>query len=160
MRFTPVTEEDAAGCLPKGEYDAVVAKATEKRSQAGNDMIELDLTVYGEFGTEVSVRDWILAGEKGARKLQGFCKCAGLWDTYLAGELTPDSCLNRNLVVGIKIEDGDFGPQNRVSYYKHSKPQEPEESKAGQGVSPQQRNAAGTGRADPTKPPTGDEIPF
>ena len=57
MRFAPVSEEIAAGCLPKGEYDAVVNSAVEKTSKAGNPMIELELTVYGQAGAEVKVKD-------------------------------------------------------------------------------------------------------
>ena len=156
MRFTPTSEEDAAGCLPKGEYDAVVSTAVETTSKAGNDMIAIELTVYGQGGRTVNVKDWLLSN--GQRKLQGFCKSAGLWDIYQAGELTAAGCLNRNVTVSLKIEDGDYGPQNKVAYYKSSKPEEP--AAAMHGVSPQQQRAAGTGRADPTKPPTDAEIPF
>ena len=160
MRFQPKSEEEAAGCLPKGEYDAVVASAVEAVSKSsGNDMIALELTVYGQGGRTVTVKDWLLSTDTGQRKLQGFCKSAGLWDIYQAGELTAAGCLNRNVTVSLKIEDGDYGPQNKVAYYKNSKPEEPA-APAMHGVSPQQQRAAGTGRADPTKPPTPDEIPF
>lgn len=158
MRFTPQTEEEAAGCLPKGEYDAVVATAVEKQSRAGNDMIEMDLTVYGPAGVETTVRDWLLSTDSGQRKLQGFCKSAGLWDIYMAGELTAAGCINRNVTVSIKVEDGDYGPQNKVAYYKSNKLVESEPVMTG--VDPKQQRAAGTGRADPRQPPTEDQIPF
>lgn len=158
MRFTPTSEEEAAGCLPKGEYDAVVASAKEAVSQKGNDMIALELTVYGQGGATVTVKDWLLSNDTGQKKLQAFCKSAGLWDTYEAGELSAESCVNRNVTLGLKIEDSDWGPQNRVAYYKSVKMVEPDSGL--QGVDPKQQRAAGTGRPDPTQPPTEDQIPF
>lgn len=163
MRFSPVSEEDAAGCLPKGEYDAVVATATEKTSKAGNPMIEVELTVYGQGGAEIKVRDWLIGNESGQRKIQRFCKSADLWETYQAGELCADSCIGLNVSVKLGVQDSEeYGPQNRVSDYVPRKavssPAKPPEKL--DGVAPEQRAKAGTGRKDPAKPPGGDDIPF
>lgn len=118
MRFNAVSEEDAAGCLQPGEYDAVVKTAVEKTSQKGNPMIAVALTVFGPEGKEVEVKDWLLSTEGGQRKLQAFCKSGDIWDTYQAGELCADSLADLNVCVALKIEDSDdYGPQNRVARY-------------------------------------------
>lgn len=162
MRFTPVSEETAAGCFPKGEYEAIVAKASQKVSKKGNDMIELELTVYGPEGATATVKYWILSNDTGAYKLQRFCKSSGQWDLYQAGEISADHCLNQNVTVKLGIQDDnpDFPPRNKIADYMPRKLAAPNPAGEVRGVSPQQRSAAGTGRPDPTKPPTGDEIPF
>lgn len=161
MRFTPVSEEVAAGCFPKGEYDAVVTKAEQKVSKKGNDMIELELTVYGPAGAEATVKDWILSNDTGAYKLQRFCKSSGQWDLYQAGEISADHCLNQNVTVklGIQDDNADFPPRNKIVDYMPRKLDSKPSSEL-QGVDPAKQRAAGTGRADPTKPPTSDDIPF
>lgn len=163
MRFTPVSEETAAGVWPKGEYDALVTEAIEKTSKSsGNPMIELTLTVYGQGGEEKSLRDWLVSTDGGQAKIQRFCKSAGLWDMYQAGELSADSCKDANIRVKLGADDGgdEYPPKNTVRDYmpKTVAPKPPAAPLLG--VSPTQRSAAGTGRADPTKPPTDSEIPF
>jgi len=168
MRFTPMSEEDAQGCFPKGEYDALVTKALDKVSKSsGNEMIELELTVYGPGGKERLVRDWLVNTDGGQAKIQRFCRAVDKWETYLAGELTSATCLDANVCVKLAVEEGDgqYPPKNTVRDYLPSKtvaiPEPPGKSNGGMhGVSPQQRTAAGVGRADPAKPPTEDEIPF
>jgi hypothetical protein len=123
MRFTPVSEEQAAGVWPKGEYDALVTEAVEKTSKSSNNpMIELTVLVYGPEGKEKSIRDWLVSTDGGQAKIQRFCKSAGLWDMYQAVVVKP-----------VLAES------------------------ALQGVPASQRVPA---RADMTKPPTGDDIPF
>lgn len=164
MRFAPVSEETAAGCFPKGEYEAVVKNAVEKTSKSsGNPMIEVELTVYGPDSAEVDIKDWLVSSDGGQRKIQRFCRSADIWATYEAGELCGDSCIGLNVTVKLKIEDDeDYGPKNKVADYMPRKAAGAAEKPAGnlQGVSPSQRSNAGPGRADPAKPPTGDDIPF
>lgn len=164
MRFSPVSEQDAAGCLPKGEYEAVVANATEKTSKKGNPMIEVDLTVFGPEGKEVNVRDWLVGSDGGQYKIQRFCKSADLWGTYEAGELSADSCKGVPVTVKLGIEEGDgeYPPRNSVKDYMPRKVgnKTPPAATELPGVPPKQRTAAGVGRADPTKPPSDDDIPF
>ena len=149
--------------MPKGEYDAVIKSAVEKNSKKGNPMIEATFTVFGEGGTEVEIRDWLLSGDMGQRKLQRFCKSADLWDTYQAGELCADSCTDLNVRVKVIIEESDeYGPRNKIADYVPRKAAvTPEPTKAAlQGVPAEQRARGGSGRKDPTAPPTGDDIPF
>lgn len=161
MRFTPVSEETAAGVWPKGEYDALVTEAVEKTSKKDNPMIELTLTVYGPEGKEKSIRDWLVSTDGGQAKIQRFCKSAGLWEMYQAGELSSDSCKDANVVVKLGCDDGDdeYPPRNNIRDYM-PKTLAPKPEPELVGVSSSQRERAGTGRADPTKPPTGDDIPF
>jgi hypothetical protein len=166
MRFAPVSEEQAAGVWPKGEYDALVTEAVEKTSKKDNPMIELTLTVYGPEGKEKSIRDWLVATDGGQAKIQRFCKSAGIWDLYQAGEISAESCKDANVVVKLGADDGDdeYPPRNNIRDYmpKSLAPKGVTQKATGElaGVSPSQRSNAGTGRADPAKPPTTDDIPF
>ncbi len=165
MKFAPVSEETAAGCFPKGEYEAVIKNAVEKTSKAkGNPMIEVELTVYGADSAEIELKDWLVCTDGGQRKIQRFCRSADLWGTYEAGELCADSCIGLNVTVKLKTEeDEEYGPRNKVADYMPRKaagaaPEKPASNLPG--VSASQRANAGAGRADPAKPPTGDDIPF
>lgn len=152
MKFNPVTEEQAAGVLPDGEYDALVTAATEKMSKKNNPMIELDLTVYGE--REQQVRDWLLSGETGAWKLQRFCKSADIFDTYQAGELSDATCRDRNVRVKLKTQpsDGKYPPRNQIVDYLPRKAATTP-AKELPGVPAAQTRAA-------QKAASGDDIPF
>lgn len=157
-----MSEEDAAAInlLPKGEYDAVVKTAVEKVSKAsGNDMIELDLTVYGSQGEQKLVRDWLVSTDGGQAKLQRFCKSADLWETYQAGEICADSLRDASVRVKVVIEEGKDGFQakNKIADYLPRKlPVNPQTEL--RGVSPSQRNAGLA--ATPPGPPNPDDIPF
>lgn len=155
MRFTPVSEEEAAtvNVFPKGEYEAVVKSATEKTSKAsGNPMFEVDLVVYGPDGKERNVRDWLVCTDTGQAKIQRFCKAAGQWDAYMAGELCADTFKDASVRVKLKIDmgDGEFPPKNAVVDYLPKKlplnPQLP-------GVDPSKRTAAIAGTPS-------EDIPF
>ena len=160
MRFIPVSEEVAAGCLPKGEYEAVVKASVEKISKAENPMIELTLTVYGSDGQEGEVRDWLVATDGGQGKIQRFCKSADLWGTYQAGELCAESCVGLNVTVKLKVQESDdYAPRNAVVDYlpRKIKADSPEPSGTIPGVSAEQRAASVGGEK---KPLTDDGIPF
>ena len=155
MKINPVSEEQAAGVLPKGEYDALVVNAVEKTSKSGNPMIELDITVYGE--REQTVRDWLLSVDTGAWKLQSFCKSAGLWDTYQAGDISDASCKDRNVRVKVDIQpsDGKYPPRNKIVDYLPRELVKPAAKPASdlKGVPAAQTRAA-------QKSASGDDIPF
>jgi hypothetical protein len=98
MKHTPTKEMDM---LPPATYDAVVGRAEEKVSQAGNEMIELVLRVYGPDGATVPVYDYLISSESSAWKIRHFCGSAGL--DYESGELTAEQCLERNVRVILAI---------------------------------------------------------
>lgn len=163
MKFAPVSEETAAGCFPKGEYEAVIKSAIEKTSKTGNPMIEVTMTVYGPDAAESELKDWLVCTDGGQRKIQRFCRSADLWETYQAGELCGDSCVGLNVLVKLKIEDSeDYGPRNKVADYMPRKAAGSPTKPASElpGVSASQRANAGQSRPDMTKPPTDSDIPF
>jgi hypothetical protein len=160
MRFSPVSEEEAAtvNLLPRGDYDAVVKACTEKTSKKnGNPMFEVDLVVYGPDGKERKVRDWLVCIDTGQAKLQAFCKSAGQWDAYVAGELCAESFIDTSVRVKLGVEEGegDFPPKNSVKNYLSRKlPVIPAKSSGTlPGVDPAKRAAANAVAAD-------GDIPF
>lgn len=117
MKFSPKTEDDIKreALLPPGEYDFEVIKSEDKQSQSGNDMIAVQLKVFGPNG-ERTVRDWLM--EKMAYKLRHFCAATGILPKYEAGTLTAEDCLGRSGKVKIVIkDDAQYGPQNSVKDY-------------------------------------------
>lgn len=163
MRFTPKTEEEAAAAnlLPKGDYDAVVRTAVDKVSKtSGNDMIELELVVYGPSGEQKLIRDYLVATDGGQAKIQRFCRSAGMWDAYQAGELYADGMKDASVRVKVKVEaaKGDFGPKNGIADYLPRKlPVNPQADRELRGVDPAKRTAALASQG----PPTPDaECPF
>lgn len=159
MRFTPVSEEEAAtvNLLPKGDYDAVVKSCIEKTSKKQNPMFEVDLIVYGPEGKERTVRDWLVCTDTGQAKLQAFCKSAGQWDAYTNGELCAETFADASVRVKIGVEEGDgeYPPKNSVKSYLPKKlPVNPAKTSGTiPGVDPAKRTAANAVASS-------DDIPF
>jgi hypothetical protein len=126
--------EDNGGTflLDEGKYSFEVAKAEDKKSKAGNDMIELTLHVYdGKGGAKVFVYDWL--PETWMRKCGEFCLCVGLTDLANGGELKAVRCLQRTGEVHLIQEEYEGKKRNKVQRYEYTTPQ---------------------------KVPAGDDIPF
>jgi hypothetical protein len=123
-------------------------------------MFELSLIAYdGE--KELKLRDWLMPDYPA--KLQAFCKSAGLWDEYQAGELSADVLTEANVRVKIGVEGAtdDYPPKNKVTGYVKRKTAVEKASEAApkpSGVPPKQQRQPT--REDMTKAPTPDEIPF
>ena len=121
MRFQPKTEEqiraeqDARGPLPRGVYDAEIKLAVDKTSKAGNDMIEVDLIVYGPNGDEHQQRDWLL--EAIAYKLRHCAQACGLLPDYERGELAAWQLEGKTLKVKLGIDTKGDRPRNKVDDY-------------------------------------------
>lgn len=148
MKFAPKTQADLDKdrLLPDGVYDFEVAKAVDKVSQAGNEMIALRLKVFTPSGGERYVRDWLM--EKMAFKLRHFAFAVGLGKEYEAGDLTAGHCVGRTGKVRITSKDGKDGypPSNKVKDYN-----------VPDGVSAQPKPAQKP--ATPT-PQSDDSVPF
>ena len=117
MRFEPKSSEELAmeSLLPEGVYPFEVMQATDKISQAGNEMIELKLVVFGD-GSTPHVFDYLL--EKLAYKLRHFAETTGLLAAYEAGELTAEMCLNREGYCKLAVEKkAGYEPRNTVKDY-------------------------------------------
>ncbi len=122
--------------LTKGEYDATVVKAEETVSKtSGNEMIAITLKVWNADGSGVLVNDYLLSTETGILKLCQFCEAAGLLDIYNQGILSASDCMDSNVKVKIKIDEGkgDFPAKNAVAAYVV--PKAPKREPAGTGYS-------------------------
>ena len=120
MKFAPKSPEELAlaGLLPAGKYPFEVIKAEDKVSKAsGNDMIALQLKVYGEGERSGIVFEYLMASNE--QRLNQFCVATGLQDKYESGEMEAHDCTGRGGWVCIKIQPAKDGyePKNVVSYY-------------------------------------------
>lgn len=150
MKFAPRTPEELAlaGLLPAGKYPFEVIKGEDKTSKSGNEMIALQLKVYGEGERVVTVFEYLMASNE--QRLNQFCVMTGLQEKYESGELEAFDCEGRQGWVCIKIQPAKDGydPKNVVSYYC----QKPEGTLAG---APAGRLATGPKDMDDL-----DAIPF
>lgn len=123
MRFTPKSNEEiekaqaARGPFRPGVYDFEVIDAVEKTSQGGNDMIEIDIKVYGDGGDFKKVRDWLL--EKIEYRLRHFAETVGLVSEYEAGELHAFDMIGKSgkVKLGIEKGTGSYPDRNKVTDY-------------------------------------------
>jgi hypothetical protein len=115
MRYRPDAAE-RTDTLPIGQYEAVVKRAEEKTSKAGDPMIEVILTVYGAAGKETDVFDYLLSLDDWQWKVKHFCESAGI--DYARGELTDEQCFGKNVRVDLKVEKKEgYRERNAVKDY-------------------------------------------
>jgi len=117
-------DDDGGGSflLPEGKFSFEVAKAEQKTSKAGNDMIAITLHVYdGKGGSKVFVYDWLTSAFK--KKVVDFCRCVGLADLVDGGELTAVRCLQRTGEVHLIQEEYEGTTRNKVDRYDYTTPQ-------------------------------------
>ncbi len=120
MKFAPKSQEELAlaGLLPAGKYPFEVIKAEDKTSKtSGNEMLALQLKVYGEGERVATVFEYLMASNE--QRLNQFCVMTGLQEKYESGELEAFDCEGRTGWVCIKIQPAKDGydPKNIVSYY-------------------------------------------
>lgn len=118
MKFDPKSAEElvAETLLPAGTYPFEVIAASDEFSKAGNEMIKLKLSVFGNDGDAHHVFDYLL--EKLAFKLRHFAETTGLLKDYEKGELTAFACNEKAGYVKISIEDSPgYGAKNVVKDY-------------------------------------------
>jgi hypothetical protein len=114
-----MSEEELAqsSLLEPGVYPFEVLAASEELSKAGNEMIAIKLTVFGNNGEKIHVFDYLL--EKVAFKLRHFCEATGLLTKYENGTLSELDCEAKTGFVKLAIEPGNGGysPKNTVKDY-------------------------------------------
>jgi len=119
MRFQPKTDEELYKLLAKGEYDFEVIEAEEKKSKAGNDMIEIQVKVFTNDGN-VILKDWLLDNGK----LKRFCQAIGQDYVYESGELRADSLKGEGGVCKVDIEKQEgYSDRNKIAGYVPRKAQ-------------------------------------
>jgi hypothetical protein len=125
MKFIPrdCTEKQIqeSALIPNGDYDFEIVKATEKKSKAGNIMMELKLKVWDSNGKERFMFDFLLTDtDMMMFKFKHFCESVGLQSQFELGEVTEGDCLNKSGRVRIFIQQdksGQYGPRNSVKDY-------------------------------------------
>jgi hypothetical protein len=84
----------ADALIPEGQYKFRVKDAREKRSTAGNDMLNLKLVLYVN-GREVLYWDSLILLPKMFWKIEHFCETTGLTDALNAGRLMAQDCQDK-----------------------------------------------------------------
>jgi hypothetical protein len=126
MRTTPRSESEAQKVskrtlLKPGWLPARITEAIEKVSKAGNDTIELSVSVEAAQGEERTFRDWLTDSNMGAAKLRSCCNAVGALDRYEAGEISQDDFPGRDVQVKISIEKKrGFPDRNIIEDYRAS----------------------------------------
>lgn len=148
MQFNPEEEQDIrkAMLLEPGEYDFQVQEAEDKTSKQGNEMIALNLKVYGPDGGTQFIRDWIVYTDSAMNrlKLRRFCEAADMLEAYRSGHIDAIDCVGRSGRVKIAIRtDDQYGPQNCVrDYVVPSADEAPQRPEPPRGVPAAQSQAA------------------
>lgn len=161
MRFTPSTDAEIAAnsssfaVWPAGEYDFEVKDAAEKESKNGNEMIELQVTIFDTEGNRSMVFDYLVHTPKAAYKVKHFADATGMEDRYARGEMQAHDCVFKKgrckVIVkkGERKDDGSFYPdRNSISDYVAT-------ATAATAPVTRQRAPVGAGGGD-----FDDEIPF
>ena len=104
MQFTPKTKKeiDSLGLMPEGVYPFTIAKAENKVSKKGNEMISLTLNVIDSHSKSWVIYDYLL--ELIAEKLYNAAHVCGLKDKYVAGALDASDFENCQGMVKVAIE--------------------------------------------------------
>lgn len=100
--------------LPAGDYQFEVVNAEEKRSKAGNDMIELTLSIEGS-----KVYDNLVFTEKAFWKVDQFLKSVGAHPGEGKSiDVEADDCVGQRGTVTLRVGKSDKGnDRNEVDCY-------------------------------------------
>ena len=114
------TQNTSTGVLPDGSpWDFKVEDATEKESQAGNEMIELQIRILVPGSDKGPlVYDNLVFTEKAYWKIDAFRECTG--EKLVPGQrvvFNADDCIDRRGRVALKIEVYEGRSRNKVDYY-------------------------------------------
>lgn len=115
MKYKP---EDAARCLPAGEYPATLYKAEEKISQSGNQMLVLQWQIELRDGRTLYVKDFVL-NPNSLWKLQNLATAWGLAMEFTAGTFDPSEYIKKAVVLLLTVSNSEkYGDQNNIKAYK------------------------------------------
>lgn len=151
---SPKTEKEIyeANLLPNGWYPFTINDATEKVSKKGNEMIEVNVRVYGEKGFSF-VRDFLMDTEFGAFKLRHISDTCGILDQYESGGINADDLTGKEGFCKISIKKdktGQYPDQNQIQDYAREVPKKKEDEVKPEGA----KKSAANDEAEE------DDIPF
>ena len=113
------TQNLSSDVLPDGsEWDLVVEDAHEKESQAGNEMIELQLRIMNGSGKGPIIYDNLVFTEKSYWKIDQFRQCTG--EKVVPGQrvtFNADDCIDRRGRVVVMIDTFQGRSRNKVDFY-------------------------------------------
>lgn len=121
--FNPMTDEEinSFGLVEKGIYNFEVVKSTRKKSKSGNDMAEIQLTLWDNEGRIHYVYDYLIFSDVplNIKKVKHFCDAVGLSEDYKKGCLPEEmASLGGKVSIGIQEETakpgGGFYPKKNV----------------------------------------------
>lgn len=90
--------------LPNGDYDFTIKQAEDKRSSSGNDMIEMQLTVWDNDGRERTIFDYLVDSDASEWKVRSFADATGLREAYDTGNLQASDCVGASGRVTLRIQ--------------------------------------------------------
>jgi len=120
MKVTPKTEKEIyeSDLLPDGWYPFTVAKAEEKTSKKGNEMIEMSVKVYRGEGFSF-VTEYLMDNDFSARKLRHLAETCDLLEDYEAAGLNADDLAGKE---GYELENKTSTQFAAMQIYKASSP--------------------------------------
>lgn len=120
MKFTPKSDKELAEerLLPEGTYGFEISGGEDKKSKAGNDMIELTVRVFKPDGTFLLVTDYLM--EAILYKVSHAAKACGLEDKYNSGTLHVEDFIGKTGELKLAIQkdkNGQYPDKNVVKDY-------------------------------------------
>lgn len=118
----------ADALLKEGRYKYTVVDASEKKTQAGDDMLNLKLALEVE-SRRVIFFDRLVLMPKMFWKLEHFCKSAGIYDKVEKGSLSAMDCAGKTGYVDIiqKANNQTGELENQVKDYVKPEDKEAQE---------------------------------
>jgi len=93
MKYNPLTEQqmqDIKQTLKKGEAFFRINYATEKMSKAGNEMLEISLSVRDLAGNTGDLKDYLLNSDKSVWKIKSLLAAIDKLHLYEGGKITEE----------------------------------------------------------------------
>lgn len=122
MKITPRSEEEfkSRNLLDAGEYNFEIFEAKEKKSQSGNDMIEVQLRILNKYDKYIIIYDYLMDKEPMDYKIRHLWESLGMIDKYNSGEINAEDLKDKRGKAKITIrkdKNGQYPDKNQVQDY-------------------------------------------
>ncbi len=109
--FTPKTEQQLSISFAEGTANYQILSAEECTSKADKPMIKFTLKIWDCENQEGSLFDYLVLDESkfAQRKIRHFCYSCGLGQSYEAGVLRAENCLNKSGKLELRIQKDKTG---------------------------------------------------